>query len=52
MWTMLSCSSDGRPAIGMVGHHQDIITKEDGVWKFQRLEGRVDIGSLSHRQQQ
>jgi uncharacterized protein (TIGR02246 family) len=46
MWTMLSCSPDGRPAIGMAGHHEDIIVKEDGVWKFQRLEGRVDIGSL------
>jgi len=46
MWTMLTCSSDGRPVIGMVGHHEDVIVKEDGVWKFQRLEGRVDIGSL------
>lgn len=52
MWTMLSCSSDGRPVIGMVGHHEDIVVKEDGVWKFLRLEGRVDIGSLPHRQQQ
>jgi SnoaL-like domain len=52
MWTMLSCSSDGRPAIGMVGHHEDILIKEDGVWKFQRLEGRVDIGSLPQRQEQ
>jgi hypothetical protein len=52
MWTMLSCSSDGRPAIGMVGHHEDLLIKEDGVWKFQRLEGRVDIGSLPQRQEQ
>jgi uncharacterized protein (TIGR02246 family) len=49
MWTMLSCSSDGRPAIGMVGHHEDTLVKEDGVWRFQRLEGRVDIGSLPQR---
>jgi hypothetical protein len=52
MWTMLSCSSDGRPAIGMVGHHEDIIVREDGVWKFQRLEGRVELGSLPQRQEQ
>jgi hypothetical protein len=52
MWTMQSCSSDGRPALGMVGHHEDIIVKEDGVWKFQRLEGRLDIGSLPQRQEQ
>lgn len=52
MWTMLSCSSDGRPAIDMVGHHEDIIVKEDGVWKFQRLEGRIDIGSLPQRPEQ
>jgi uncharacterized protein (TIGR02246 family) len=46
MWTMLSASSDGRPTMGMAGHHEDILVKEDGVWKFLRLEGRVDLGSL------
>jgi len=46
MWVMLTACPEGLPAIGMIGHHEDILTKKDGNWKFLRREGHIDIGSL------
>jgi hypothetical protein len=49
MWTMLSVTSDGWPTIGMAGHHEDTLTKEDAVWKLLRRQGHIDVGSLPIR---
>ncbi len=33
-WQFLTPGADGRPAIMMVGHYDDKLVRENGVWKF------------------
>lgn len=45
MWTVIQQDHQGRPAVGMIGHHLDELTRHDGKWYFLRRAGHVDIPS-------
>ena len=46
MWTVINRAEDGNPTVGMVGHHQDQLVREDGRWRFQQRRGFVDIPNV------
>ncbi len=45
MWTVVERGDDGKPYVGMIGHHVDELVRERGRWRFQRRRGFVDIPS-------
>jgi len=45
MWTVIQRDGDGKPFVGMIGHHIDELVRRDGRWLFFRRAGRVDIPS-------
>jgi uncharacterized protein (TIGR02246 family) len=50
MWTVIVRGSDGRPELGMLGRHEDIVVRDtDGRWRFRQRKGFVDIPSAMPR---
>lgn len=50
MWTVIVRGSDGRPELGMIGRHEDIVVRDtDGRWRFRQRKGFVDIPSAMPR---
>jgi uncharacterized protein (TIGR02246 family) len=45
MWTVVERGADGKPHVGMIGHHVDDLVRERGRWRFRRRRGFVDIPS-------
>ena len=45
MWTVIERDGDGKPNVGMIGHHVDELVRERGRWRFRRRRGYVDIPS-------
>ncbi|HVV30855.1 MAG TPA: nuclear transport factor 2 family protein [Mycobacteriales bacterium] len=43
MWSVVHRTTDGTPALTAVGHHKDVLHREDGRWQFQRRAGYVDL---------
>jgi uncharacterized protein (TIGR02246 family) len=47
MWTVITRGADGRPVLGMLGRHEDVVVRDtDGRWRFRRRRGFVDIPSV------
>lgn len=42
-WLFISPGPDGRPSPAYAGHYDDILVREDGVWRFQRREVVADM---------
>ncbi|MDA8045334.1 MAG: nuclear transport factor 2 family protein [Actinomycetota bacterium] len=49
MWTVVNRAEDGHPLVGMVGHHEDELVREQGRWRFARRRGFVEIPSAMRR---
>jgi uncharacterized protein (TIGR02246 family) len=49
MWTVINRAEDGTPSLGMVGHHEDELVREDGRWRFGRRRGFVEIPGAVRR---
>ncbi len=49
MWTVVNKDAEGRPSLGMVGHHRDELVRRDGRWYFLRRAGYVDIPKVMPR---
>lgn len=46
MWTVVARTEDGRPAVTLIGRHEDVVVRDaDGRWRFQERRGFVDIPS-------
>jgi len=45
MWTVVARDAADQPHVTMMGRHIDRLVREDGRWRFQRREGRIDIPS-------
>ena len=45
MWTVIQQDAQGRPVVGMIGHHLDDLVRLDGKWHFLRRAGHIDIPS-------
>jgi uncharacterized protein (TIGR02246 family) len=45
MWTVVRRDPEGKPLLGMIGHHRDDLVRERGRWRFLRRKGYVDIPS-------
>lgn len=44
-WLFISPGPDGRPVPMYGGHYDDILVREDGVWRFQRREVVSDMAA-------
>jgi uncharacterized protein (TIGR02246 family) len=42
-WMAVFAGPDGGPLLTSVGHHSDILVREDGRWLIQRRKGIVDM---------
>lgn len=42
-WVYLIRREDGEPEVSKVGRYNDVLTREDGAWKFLRREAPCDI---------
>jgi uncharacterized protein (TIGR02246 family) len=49
IWAAVSRDPEGRPQLGMLGHHEDELVRVDGRWYFKRRAGYVDIPSVMPR---
>jgi uncharacterized protein (TIGR02246 family) len=49
MWTVVNRGEDDSPVVGMVGHHEDELVREQGRWRFARRRGFVEIPSVMRR---
>lgn len=49
MWTVINRGEDGNPVVGMVGHHEDELVRENGRWRFARRKGFVEIPAVMRR---
>lgn len=43
MWTVIQVDDRGRPVLPMMGHHEDVLVRDEGRWRFRRRKGFVDI---------
>jgi hypothetical protein len=44
-WAALLRDGQGNPSLRMLGHHRDVLIREQGRWKFMRREGYIDLPS-------
>lgn len=44
-WVVVSRDPEGKAQVPMLGRHKDVVTRENGRWKFLRREGHIDIPS-------
>jgi len=42
-WTYVVQGKDGKPTPFLAGHYEDVLTKVDGVWKFQHRHAFDDV---------
>jgi hypothetical protein len=42
-WLFMSPGADGKPVPAYGGHYDDVLVREDGVWRFQRREVVADM---------
>lgn len=49
-WAAINRDADGRPHLGLLGHHKDELVRVDGRWYFKRRAGYVDMPSAMPRQ--
>jgi uncharacterized protein (TIGR02246 family) len=52
MWSVIARTAEGRAALTMVGHHDDVLRREPDGWRFVRRKGFVDLPSALERPQQ
>lgn len=45
MWTVIVPDASGRPTVGMMGRHRDVVVRREGRWRFLRREGLIDLPS-------
>jgi hypothetical protein len=50
IWAAVSRGPEGRPHLGMLGHHEDELVRVNGRWYFKRRAGHVDIPSVMPRE--
>jgi SnoaL-like domain len=43
-WIYVTPNDTGYPQIAQFGHYEDILAREEGVWKFARRDAQRDIG--------
>jgi hypothetical protein len=48
-WTVIQRADDGNPLLGMTGHHEDDLIRENGRWRFARRRGFVEIPTVVRR---
>jgi uncharacterized protein (TIGR02246 family) len=44
LWVYLTHDEGGQPIILQLGHYDDVLTREDGRWRFQRRDITRDFG--------
>jgi hypothetical protein len=44
LWVLLRRDAGDVPGIAVTGHYEDLLARDDGVWKFKRRAAFVDIG--------
>jgi hypothetical protein len=42
-WVYLVRGAGDVPEVSKIGHYDDVVTREDGAWKFLRREAPMDI---------
>ena len=45
-WSYLIREADDRPMLAKIGRYEDILVREDGVWRFRRRHAPMDIPAL------
>jgi len=45
-WVYLIRGGDDAPEVSKIGHYEDLLTREDGGWKFLRRRAPMDIPSF------
>jgi uncharacterized protein (TIGR02246 family) len=46
-WTLIDADASDKPALIYSGHYEDVLTRENGAWKFRRRIAYVDIPDVS-----
>lgn len=46
-WTLIDAAANDTPALIYSGHYDDLLTRENGAWKFRRRIAWVDIPNVS-----
>ncbi len=46
-WTLIDADANDKPALIYSGHYDDVLTRQDGAWKFQTRIATVDIPDVS-----
>jgi ketosteroid isomerase-like protein len=46
-WTLIDADAADKPVLVYSGHYEDVLTRENGAWKFRRRIAWVDIPNAS-----
>lgn len=44
MWLYFTADAEGYPQLAQMGHYEDVLTREDGRWRFESRDWPRDIG--------
>jgi hypothetical protein len=47
-WLYVTANESGHPQLAQFGHYEDVLTREDGRWRFKSRNAARDVGVPQH----